>query len=42
VTGELRYREDGTLVRVRAETIIVFPPNEALPRAHEVRGILAD
>lgn len=42
VTGELRYRENGELMRVRAETIFVFPSNESLPRAQEVRGVLAD
>lgn len=42
VTGELRYREDGSLVRVQAQTIFVFPPKESLPRFADVRGILAD
>ncbi|HXG26991.1 MAG TPA: hypothetical protein VNL94_09120 [Candidatus Binatia bacterium] len=42
VSGELRYREDGSLIRVRANTIFVFPRQEALPKAADVRGILAD
>jgi len=40
VHGEIRYREDGEIVNVIARSIEVFPPEEELPSANDVLGIL--
>lgn len=40
VHGELRYREDGQLVNVIARSIEVPPPEDELPSANDVLGIL--
>jgi hypothetical protein len=41
VTGEIRSRESGEIVSVIATGIEVFPPDDELPTADDVRGILA-
>lgn len=41
VTGEIRSRESGEIVSVVATNIEVFPPDDELPTADDVRGILA-
>jgi hypothetical protein len=41
VTGEIRYRENGTLVGIRAEELRVLEDASELPNADDVLGILA-
>ncbi len=41
VSGELHYRENGTLVDIRAEDLVLLEPPEGLPSADDVLGILA-
>ena len=41
VTGEIRSRESGEIVSVIATDIEVFPPDDELPNAADVLGILA-
>jgi hypothetical protein len=41
VYGEIVYRESGEIVRIIAQSIEVFPPEEELPTADDVLGILA-
>lgn len=41
VTGVVRYRENGSLVSIRAERLYIFPDDDDLPTADEVLGILA-
>lgn len=41
VTGEIRYRENGTLVGIRAEELLVLEDSSDLPNADDVLGILA-
>lgn len=41
VTGEIRYRENGTLVGIRAEELHVLENEADLPTADQVLGILA-
>jgi len=40
VHGEIRYREDGQLIKVMAHSIEVKPDDEDLPSANDVLGIL--
>lgn len=40
VHGEIKYREDGEIANVIANSIEVFPPEDALPSANDVLGIL--
>lgn len=40
VHGEIKYREDGEIANVVAHSIEVFPPEDALPSANHVLGIL--
>lgn len=41
MTGEIRYRENGTLVGIRAEELQVLDDASDLPTADDVLGILA-
>jgi hypothetical protein len=41
VTGELRYKENGTLIEIRADELTVLEEADQLPTADDVRGILA-
>jgi hypothetical protein len=41
VHGEIIYRDSGEIVRIAAQSIEVFPFEEDLPTADDVRGILA-
>lgn len=40
VQGEIKYRDNGEIVRVVAHDLSVFPREEELPSADQVRGIL--
>jgi hypothetical protein len=42
VHGEIKYRENGGIVNVLAQSMEVFPAEDELPSANAVRGILAD
>jgi hypothetical protein len=41
VHGEITYRESGSVVRMSAQSLELFPPEEELPSSDDVRGILA-
>lgn len=41
MTGEIRYRENGMLVGIRAEELRVLEEASELPNADDVLGILA-
>ena len=40
VSGQVRYRRNGQPVSIKVESIYVFPPDEDLPTAEDVYGIL--
>lgn len=40
IYGMIRYRKDGRPNRIKVEDIAVFPPDEDLPSAKDVRGLL--
>lgn len=42
IYGLVKYRPNGQPRRIKVEDIVIFPDDEALPRARAVRGILAD
>lgn len=39
-SGLIRYRKDGRAVSIKVETLYAFPPDDALPTAADVYGIL--
>ncbi len=41
VEGEISYRADGNIVRIAADRLVTFPPDESLPSARDVLGILS-
>lgn len=42
ITGTIKYRADGSAVSIRAESIVAFPDQAALPTPSAIRGILRD
>lgn len=40
VTGQVRYRKDGTPTSIKVESMSVFPEPSQLPSFHDIRGLL--